>query len=168
MTALRIIAAMDKNMLIGNKGKMPWHLSADLVRFRKITMGHIVVMGRKTFESLGKALDGRRNIILSKNTAFKAEGYTVVSSVEECLKLCGNEETYIIGGAEVFRLFLPIADKLYLTRIEHEFEGDTYFPEYDGQNWKIVSEEEGIVTEKSPYPHRFAVYENLKLMELSS
>ncbi len=156
--SISIIAAMDRNRLIGNRGKMPWHLSADLVRFRKLTLGHTVVMGRKTFESLGRPLDGRRNIVLSRNLFFEPEGCEPAVSLDQCLRLIKGEKVFVIGGSEIFRLFLPKAGNMYLTHIDHEFEGDTYFPEFDKDDWELVSEEPGEVSEKSPWPHKFAVY----------
>jgi len=162
--SLSIIAAMDQNQLIGDQGKIPWDLPADLKYFKETTMGASVIMGRKTFESIGSALPGRRNIILTRNNDYTAEGYEVVHSQAEILDefLEKKEEAFIIGGAEIYKQFLAYSDKLYLTIIEDEFSGDTYFPEIDWQKWDKISEKQGPTDSNNPYSYSYHVYQRKK------
>ena len=140
---ISIIAAIGKNNVIGSDNKLPWKLSADLKRFRQITSGRPVVMGRKTFESIGRALPGRINIIITRDEDYKADGCVVVHSAGEALDAAkGSGEIMIIGGGQIYKMFLPKADKMYLTVIEKEFDGDAYFPEYGKDEWTEVSREE--------------------------
>ena len=140
---ISLIAAIGKNNIIGVDNKLPWKLSADLKRFRHITSGKPVIMGRKTFESIGKPLPNRTNIIITRDKNYKADGCTVVHSADEALKAAhGNNEIMVIGGEQIFREFLPIATKMYLTFIDKEFKGDVYFPEYNENEWKEVFREE--------------------------
>lgn len=140
---ISIIAAVGKNNVIGVDNKLPWKLSADLKRFRTITSGKQVVMGRKTFESIGKPLPNRTNIIITRDKNYKADGCIVVHSAEEALNAAkGNQEIMIIGGEQIFREFLPKAKRMYLTIIDEKFNGDAYFPEYDKTEWREVSREE--------------------------
>jgi dihydrofolate reductase len=132
-----LIAAIAQDGTIGHAGKIPWHLSDDLKRFKRLTMGHPVIMGRKTFESIGKPLPGRRNIILTRQP-----GPDHFTSLDAALKACGDETVFIIGGAEVYRAALPVADTLLLTYVKHPGGGDTKFPEYDRSEWKEVHREE--------------------------
>ncbi len=159
--SLSIIAAMDQNQLIGYKNKIPWNLPADLQYFKQTTLGSPVIMGRKTFESIGSPLPDRRNIIMTRDKNYFAEGCEVVHSLEEILNSFSEqeEEAFIIGGAEIYRLFLPYCNKLYLTIIEHEFTGDTYFPEIDWQNWQSILEIKGNKDSKNPYKYSYHVYE---------
>jgi len=158
---LSIIAAMDKNQLIGNQGDMPWRLPADLQHFKKITMGSPIIMGRKTFESLARPLPGRTNVILTKNRNYSAEGCLIVHSEAEILKkfLNKEKEAFIIGGAEIYHLFLPYSNMLYLTMIDHEFSGDTYFPDINWENWLKLSEEKGTTDSNNPYSYSYHVYQ---------
>lgn len=133
-----VIAALSPDGTIGEKGKIPWHISADLKRFKRVTMGHPIIMGRKTFESIGKPLPGRRNIILSRQPG--ADHFT---SLEAALKSCSKDETvFIIGGAEVYRAALPLADKLLLTHVHQNVTGDTKFPAFDRTQWIEVSRQD--------------------------
>lgn len=153
---ISIIVAMDKNRVIGKDNKMPWHLSSDLKRFKQLTMGKPIIMGRKTFESIGKPLPGRINIILTKDANYKQEGCIVVHSVDEALKFCeGNNEVMVIGGAKVYMLFLPMTKKIYLTLVDGEYEGDTYFPEIDMKKWEEVRIEEHFKDDNNPYSFSF-------------
>jgi dihydrofolate reductase len=139
--SLSIIAAMTDDGVIGRDNKLPWHLSDDLKRFKEITMGHPIIMGRKTFDSLKNPLPGRHNIIVSRNPTRRYLGATVVGSLEEALDHFGavDEELFVIGGAQIFELALPDVDTLYLTIIHHKIEGDTYFPKFDLENnFRIV------------------------------
>jgi dihydrofolate reductase len=160
---ISIITAMDKNGLIGRGNTLPWHLPNDLLYFKHLTEGKIVIMGKTTYESIGKPLPNRINIILSRDTSYRADGCYVYNSLESILYEYQNfsdksEEVFIIGGSEVYRQFLPYADKLYITEIDHEFEGDTYFPEIDWDEWRIVQSEQGIKDDRNPYNYYFNVY----------
>lgn len=131
-----IIAAVSKNNQIGSNNKLPWHIPEDLRYFKEITSGHTLIMGRKTFESIGKALPNRTNVVLTRDRTFQAEGVLVVHSFEEALELCKRQEAegkkvFIAGGGEIYSLFLPYAEKLYLTLVDKEIQGDTQFPDYE-------------------------------------
>ncbi len=159
---ISIIAAVADNNIIGKKNALPWYLPADLKHFKKITMGHAIIMGQKTHDSIGKALPGRTNIILSFDENYKSEGCIVVASIEEALRIAsarGEEEVFIIGGASIYKQFIGIADRLYITRIHHKFEGDVYFPEIDPKKWRVESLEEHKKDEKNPFVYDFKVYE---------
>ncbi len=133
--SLTLIAAMDKNGLIGKDNQLPWHLPADLKFFKQQTLGKKILMGRKTCESLPFPLPKRENIVLSRNTAFIKEGFTVINALDDSLL---KEEIMVIGGSTIYKLLMPQANAMILTRIDHEFEGDTYFPEIDWQQWLNV------------------------------
>lgn len=130
--SVSMIAAVGKNLELGKNNNLIWHFKEDMKFFKDTTMGHTVVMGRKTFESLPKALPGRKNIVISSNAEYQAQGATVVTSVEEALQIADNEEIFVIGGGKIYAEFLPYADKLYLTEINAECEdADTYFPQFN-------------------------------------
>ena len=130
--SVSMIAAVGKNLELGKNNDLIWHFKEDMKFFKDTTMGHTVVMGRKTFESLPKALPGRKNIVISSNAEYQAQGATVVTSVEEALQIADNEEIFVIGGGKIYAEFLPYADKLYLTEINAECEdADTYFPQFN-------------------------------------
>lgn len=154
---IAIIVAMDPEQGIGLRGDMPWRLSADLKRFKQITMGYPLIMGRRTFESLpGGALPGRMNVVISGNEAFRPEGVHVVRSPEEALVLCRSFDTvFIIGGGQLYRHFLETADLLYITTIEHIYEADTWFPPFDAEQYCIIAEERVDNDGKFPYPYTF-------------
>lgn len=155
-----LIWAMTKDRVIGKDNKMPWHLPNDLAFFRKQTVGKTVVMGRKTFESLGsKPLPKRRNMVLTRNKDWSHEEVNVLHSVDDVLDLAKAEEIMIIGGAEIYALFLPYADRLYITRIDAALDGDTYFPSYNEEEWTMKEEIPGVLDERNLYPHRFMIYE---------
>nr|WP_209125037.1 dihydrofolate reductase [Alkalihalobacillus sp. BA299] len=158
---ISFLVAMDKNRVIGKDNDLPWRLPADLAYFKKVTMGHPIVMGRKTYESIGRPLPGRENIIITRNQNYSAEGCTVLHSLDDVKKVIDDstKEVFIIGGAEIFKEAFPIADKLYITHIDEAFEGDTYFPAFSDQEWKEVSREKGVKDEKNPYDYYFSVYE---------
>src|SRR5688500_18799105 len=133
MTISFLLAASENNV-IGKDNKLPWHLPSDLKYFKNLTWGMPVVMGRKTFESFGKPLSGRRNIVISRNNEWKAEGVEIANSIEKAVALAQQSavnEIFIIGGGEIFKTFLPKAERIYLTRIHHSFDGDAFFPEID-------------------------------------
>ena len=157
---ISFVVAIGQNNVMGKDNAIPWHIPADLKFFKKVTMGHPIVMGRKTYDSIGKPLPGRENIIMTRNQNYAQEGCTVIHTIEELLKLEEkNEEVCVIGGAEIFKITFPHADRLYLTKINHEFEGDTFFPDFDESEWKIISEEKGPKDEKNPYDYTFFIYE---------
>lgn len=157
---LSLIAALSSNRVIGVDNRMPWHLSADLKRFKSITWGKPILMGRKTHESIGRPLPGRLNIILTGDPGYRAVGCSVAHSLEEAMALAGDaDELMIIGGASLYERFLPEADCLYLTLIEREFEGDTYFPAFSQENWREL---EGMTVHDDPsvdFAYRFVVLE---------
>jgi dihydrofolate reductase len=156
---ISFLLAMDQNRTIGKNNDLPWRLPADLAYFRKVTMGHTIVMGRKTYESIGRPLPGRENVVVTKNTDFQAEGCFVVHSVEEAKQhFQKDDEVFVIGGAQLFEKFFPYADRLYITLIEEQFEGDTYFQNIDKNEWNLVSKEKGMKNEKNPYDYCFLVY----------
>lgn len=154
-----IIVAVAENGTIGDKNALLWHITEDMQYFRRVTMGHPVVMGRKTYESLGRPLPKRTNVVISRQQ-IEIEGCTVVHAVEEALALFGaEEEVFIIGGAQIYREALPLADRLYLTVIEHPYEGDTHFPAYAAAEWQLVESVRYERGENYPYPFRFERYE---------
>jgi dihydrofolate reductase len=157
---ISFIVAMDKHRVIGKNNQLPWHLPADLKFFKKVTMGHPIIMGRKTHESIGKPLPGRENVIVTRNLNYHSDGCLVIHSVEELLQYAQGkqEEVFVIGGAELFKEVFPYTDRLYLTQIDEEFEGDTYFPEFHLNEWILLSQEKGIKDEKNPYDYSFNIY----------
>lgn len=157
---IKIIVAKSRNSVIGDSNKLIWRLPADLANFKKITTGHSIVMGRKTFESIGKPLPGRRNIIITRNPDYEFEDCEVVNSLEEALLLTGND-CFIIGGGEIYKQSLDIASKIYLTLVDEDFTGDTIFPELD-DNWFKSSEENFSSDEKNPYNYSFITYERFE------
>jgi len=158
---ISLIAALDNNRLIGANNRLPWHLPADLAYFRRTTMNKPILMGRFTFESFGaKPLPGRKNIILTQNTGFQAPECTVVHSIDQALAAAAPApEAMILGGASFYQQMLPLAQRLYLTFVDGEFEGDTWFPEYTLNNWQEISSVEHPADDKNPYPYRFVVLE---------
>ena len=162
---LSIIVALAENNVIGKDNKLLWRLPADLNRFKEITMGNTIIMGRKTFQSLPKVLPGRKHIVLTKDKNFHVEDENVliVYSIENLIASISSEvENFIIGGGEIYKALMPYADKLYLTKVEESFQGDTFFPEIIKGQWKIISETEGIVDEKNNIPHSFINMERVK------
>ena len=152
MTSLSIIAAVASNRVIGRDNDLPWHLPEDLKQFRCLTMGHHIIMGRKTFESLGRLLPGRTTVVVSRQPDYAVEGAKVATGLHEALAACaGDEEVFVIGGAELYREALALADKLYLTEIEAEFDGDAWFPEYDRADWREQSRERRVSADGLAY-----------------
>ncbi|MBX4201326.1 dihydrofolate reductase [Candidatus Saccharibacteria bacterium] len=146
-----IIVAAAKNGVIGNKGKLPWHLPSELARFKQITIGHPIVMGRKTHESIGRALPGRQNIVISRDPNYQAEGCETTDSLTAALKLAGDStEVFIIGGASIYNSAMPMTDKIYLTRVDANPAGDKKF-EFDESNWKLVSSDKFLADDKNPF-----------------
>lgn len=156
---ISMIAAMADNRIIGKDNQMPWHLPADFAWFKRCTMGKPVVMGRKTYESIGRPLPGRLNIVISRDASLSIEGVTTVTSIEQALEVAGEvEEVMIIGGGAIYAACLPMANKLYITHIEAEIEGDTQFPDW-GNEFKETYSEAYLADEKNAYNMRFTVLE---------
>ncbi len=159
-----IIVAMDKNRVIGKDGKIPWHLPNDLKHFRELTMGHVIIMGRKTFESIGKPLPGRVNVVLTRQKNYAPQGVVVHHSLEDALSVFADSpKVFIIGGAEIYREALPLMDKLYVTEINAViWQGDTYFPEIDNKIWSLLVNLKFVgidFNRKIEYEHFFLEYE---------
>lgn len=145
MSTVSIIAAIAANGVIGRNNDLPWHLPEDLKRFRALTMGHHIIMGRKTYESLGRLLPGRTTVIVSRNPDYHVDGAIVVSSLADAIAACANDpEVFLIGGAQLYREALPLADRLYLTELTDPFEGDVRFPQYDRASWQQELREEHV------------------------
>lgn len=161
---LSIIVAKAKNNIIGKDNKIVWHLPADLKRFKELTTGNKIIMGRKTFESLGKVLPDRKHIIFSQNPDFKVkdENVEVIHSLLEIQHLIDDEEeTFVIGGAMIYNLLMPYVKKMYVTQINQEFEGDAFFPVISESKWKEVSREKGIKDEANNFDYEFLIYEKI-------
>jgi dihydrofolate reductase len=158
---ISLIVAMAANRVIGRDNKLPWRLPNDLRRFRALTMGKPLVMGRKTFESIGRPLDGRHNIVVSRNPDYRAEGCTVVHSPEAALAAAvPAEELFVAGGAELYAQFLPRAHRLYLTLVHARVEGDTFFPTYDESQWREIEREDHQADGRHAYAYSFLVLEH--------
>ena len=155
---ISIIVATSENNVIGNNNNLIWHLPADLQFFKRTTSGNTIIMGRKTYESIGRPLPNRQNIVISRNKDLKIRGVDVVSSIEEALTISNSVEKFIVGGGQIYKDSLSLADKIYLTKIHENFEGDTYFPELDMNLWTESSNTPGILDEKNKIPHSFLVY----------
>ena len=159
---ISMISAMAQDRVIGLNGTMPWHLPADLAHFKRSTMGCPVIMGRKTFDSIGRALPGRKNIVLSRSNEFGLNGCDVVSNLESALALVSDEnEVFIIGGQQLYEQALPLAHRLYLTHIDAQFEGDTFFPDYNPIEWAQLSLDKHSADEKNSWSYRFEILERV-------
>ena len=153
---ISLIAAMDRDRVIGNKNQLPWHLPADLAHFKKLTRGKPVVMGRKTYESIGKPLPDRVNIILTRDKGFQVDGCVVVHTIDEARVAAGDaDEIMVIGGEKIFEQFLPIAGRMYLTFVDAEVAGDVKFPEWNKDEWREAAREEHPADEKNKYSCAF-------------
>lgn len=162
---ISFIVAMDKNRVIGQDNQLPWHLPEDLKFFKRTTMGHPIVMGRKTFDSIGRPLPGRENIIITRNRDYTRRDCIVFHTLDDFFTYCEREpqeEYFVIGGAEIFKQLLSEADRLYITEIHELFDGDTFFPELDLNRWQLVSREKGLKDEKNPYDYEFTIYDREK------
>ena len=158
---LSIIVAIAKNNVIGKDNKLIWHLPEDLKRFKRLTTNHNIIMGRKTFESLGRVLPNRKHIVLCNDMKLDIndENVEIMDNIDKLKEYEeAEEENFVIGGATIYKLLLPKADKLYITKINQEFEGDVYFPEIDENVWKVVEIEKGIKDEKNPYDYEYVTY----------
>ena len=163
---LALIAAMAQNRVVGIDNKLPWHLPEDLKYFKRITTGKAVIMGRKTYESIGRPLPNRTNIVITRSTEFSAPGIEVVNSLDAAIELAENvslinavDEVMVIGGAQIYEAALPQADRLYLTHVHANVEGDAYFPDVDMSQWKELGREDYDASETNPYDYSFVVYD---------
>ena len=161
MENVSMIAAIGKNNELGKDNKLIWNLPADLKRFQELTTGHTIIMGRKTFESLGRVLPNRKHIILCNDMEMNIENEAVevLESIEDLKPYIeDSEEHFVIGGATIYRLLMPYANKMYITEIDQEFEGDVSFPEINKEEWNVVEVEKGLKDEKNPYDYNYVTY----------
>ncbi len=163
---LSIIAAVAANRVIGRNNKLPWRQSTDLKRFKTLTMGHHVLMGRKTYgDDVSKPLPGRVNVVITNNSDFKAQGVAIARSIDEAIakaEAAQDEEVFILGGGEIFRQTIHRADRMYITQIHADVEGDTFFPEFDDVNeWRLVDREDFEADDKNEYPFSFLTYDRV-------
>ncbi len=159
---ISFIVAVSENNVIGKDNKLPWYLPTDMKYFKNMTWGMPVVMGRKSFDALGKSLMGRTNIVITRNKNWKADGVEVVQSIDQAITLASQtdaKEIYIIGGGEIFQAAMPSADKIYRTLVHENFEGDAFFPEIKQEEWKLVSNRDCEPDEKNAYALSFQVWE---------
>lgn len=151
-----IICALSSNQVIGNKQQLPWHLPNDLKFFKKHTLGKNVVMGRKTFDSIGKPLPGRNIIVFSRNQNLKITGCTVINKIEQLTEICDTDaEIMIAGGSEIFKMFLPFCNKMYLTEVNTTMVGDTHFPKFDKSQWNTIEKELHLADDKHKFDYKF-------------
>lgn len=153
-----LVAALGRNLAIGLRGEMPWHLPAELKHFKETTLGKPVVMGRRTFEAIGRALPGRQNIVVTGNRTFRADGCQRAGSMREAVDLAAGDEVMVIGGGEVYRQALPFADRMVLTVIEAEPEADTFFPEWEESEWELLEKRRFEADERNPYGFEIREY----------
>ncbi|WP_042145555.1 dihydrofolate reductase [Paucisalibacillus sp. EB02] len=162
---ISLLFAMDQNQLIGANNDLPWHLPNDLKFFKEKTTGHTIVMGRKTFDSIGRALPNRRNVVLSRQEVQLPSDVELIHHVETIIEWNNDypeEEIFVIGGGGLFKQILPYADRMYVTLIDEVFKGDVFFPEFSLEDWKEMSREKGIKDEKNPYDYFFIQYDRIK------
>jgi dihydrofolate reductase len=158
---LKILVAFDENRVIGKNNTLIWHLPADLKRFKTLTTGHVIIMGRKTFESIGKPLPNRTTIVISRQADLKIDGAIITHSVEEAIlkaKSITREDIFIVGGAEIYALSLALADQILVTQLHDIFDGDAYFPEIPSESWEVTENERGITDEKNAYQYSYITY----------
>ncbi len=161
---LSIIAAVAENGVIGRDNDLPWRLPDDIKRFKELTMGHHLIMGRKTFETIGRALPGRTTVVISRGRPELPEGIRLAGSLEEAVDIAreaGDDEAFVAGGGQIYRLTLPLADRLYLTRLHTQFDGDTQFPALDQTQWRLLESEDREPDERNAYPYSFLVYDRV-------
>ncbi len=157
-----LIVAMAENGVIGRRGDLPWRLSADLRRFKRLTMGHHIVMGRRTFESIGRLLPGRTSIVISRQADYDPGAALLAGTLDEALDMAaGDEEVFVIGGAEIYRLVLPRVRRMYVTAVHADLEGDTTFPVYDPRDWRLIEDERHAADEKNQFDYSFRVYDRI-------
>ncbi len=159
---LSIIVAMSKNNVIGRGGELPWRLSADLQRFKRLTMGHPIIMGRKTFDSIGRPLPGRTSIVITRQANYRNVGVLIARSLPEAIRLAGDtDEVFVIGGGEIYSQALPLADRLYMTVVDENTDGDTHFPNWDPGQWRFVEETSHPADAKNLYSMHFRVFDRV-------
>ncbi|MBL7923198.1 MAG: dihydrofolate reductase [Bacteroidia bacterium] len=159
---LSLIVAIDKNAGIGKENRLLWHLPADLKFFKRVTTGHTVIMGRKTYESIGKALPKRRNIVLTRSKDYQAPGCEISEDLFTAIRSCAKEdEIFVIGGAEIYRQAIQVADKMYITRVDTVQEADTFFPEFSRSAWKLIHLEKHKADEQNAYDFSFCIYQRV-------
>ncbi len=161
---LALMVAMAENRVIGRNNNLPWYLPEDLKYFKKTTMGKPIIMGRKTYESIGKPLPGRTNIVVTRNANFTADGVRVVHSLDDAIALAtqisiidGSSEAIVIGGGQIYQAALPLVETLYVTQVHAKVEGDAFFPEVNWQNWQEFFREDWLKDEKNPYDYSFVI-----------
>ncbi|KPH74764.1 dihydrofolate reductase [Oceanobacillus caeni] len=162
---ISLLVAMDKNHVIGANNDLPWHLPKDLKFFKEKTTGNTIIMGRKTFDSIGKALPNRRNVVITKKGSHFPENIEVITDIDTVVKWNEenpDEEFFVIGGRNIFNQVLPLADRMYITWIEEEFAGDTYFPAFSDSDWVLTTKVKGDKDEKNPYDYYFLQYDRRK------
>ena len=154
-----MIVAASENRVIGNEGGMPWRLSADLQFFKRITTGHTIIMGRKTWESINRLLPGRTTVIVTRQTDYQVEGAVVVDSLTAALTATGDESPFVVGGAEIYRIALPQISRIYLTRVHATLEGDTFLPEIDFSKWELVDSQSHRADKKNVFDYTFETWD---------
>lgn len=159
MNKLAMIVAASENKVIGVNGDLPWRLSADLKRFKRLTMGHHIIMGRKTYDSIGRLLPGRTTVIVTRQSNFICAGALTANSIEEAIALCGEDDLpFVTGGAEIYRLAIPFVSELHLTRVHTEIDGDTKLPEIEWADWNLVEESCFQKDEKNSFDYSFQTF----------
>jgi dihydrofolate reductase len=154
---------MSENRVIGRQGALPWRLSADLRRFKRLTMGHHLIMGRKTFESIGRPLPGRTSIVLTRQNAYHAGGVLTAAGLPEALRLAaGDDEVFIIGGAQIYEIALPRAERIYLTDVHAQVQGDTVFPDFSEDEWSVVDQEHHVSDDRNAFDYSFRILDRQK------
>ena len=160
---ISLIVAMSERRVIGRGGQLPWHMSADLKRFKRLTMGHPILMGRRTFESIGRLLPGRTTVIITRQRDYHVPGALVAHDLDEALQAAsGDDEVFVIGGAEIYRLALPRITRIYATTVHADVEGDVYFPELPAENWALLEDARFPADDKNPYDYSFRVYDRVQ------
>lgn len=166
---LALIVAQSENRVIGRNNALPWHLSEDLKYFKKVTLGKVIIMGRKTYESIGRPLPGRTNVVVTRDPGWSADGVTVVHSLEQAVEqaaaiseINGVDEAMLIGGAELYAQALPLARRLYLTQVHHQVSGDAYFPVLESAQWQQVGRQDFDAVEPNPYNYSFIVFDRIE------
>ncbi len=158
---IKILVAFDENRVIGKNNELIWHLPADLKRFKALTTGHVIIMGRKTFDSIGKPLPNRTTIVISRTIGLQIEGVICTTSIEEAIlkaKSLSREDIFIVGGAEIYALSLTVADQILVTQLHDIFEGDAFFPEIPASEWEVTEKERGVTDEKNTYQYSYLTY----------